>query len=235
MRESRGEIGYHRLMKPTKLLNDDGTASMSTMIMLSHHAFRRDAGLFERALDNFDPTRMEALKSEWEFFAAALHGHHQKEDGDIFPPLSSGNSSLAATFARLSAQHTEIDPLLLRGKEAFARLPEIAEARVVVRAIRTLLDTHLDLEEATIIPFLRGAREFPAPENEEWAALYAQGFAWSLEGIAPEVAAKVADMLPASVRDRLPAAQKEFAARCTNVWGAPSGTASTTSIPASQM
>ncbi len=30
------------ILKIPNLLNDDGTASMATMLMLSHHAFRRD-------------------------------------------------------------------------------------------------------------------------------------------------------------------------------------------------
>ena len=33
-----------------QLLNDDGTASIATAIMMSHHGFRRDLARFARAL-----------------------------------------------------------------------------------------------------------------------------------------------------------------------------------------
>ena len=60
----------------TKLLNDDGTASMATLMMCSHHAFRRDLDCFAKALEAGELFRAPALRDEWAKFRAALHGHH---------------------------------------------------------------------------------------------------------------------------------------------------------------
>ncbi|MGE0868572.1 MAG: hemerythrin domain-containing protein [Kofleriaceae bacterium] len=218
-------------MKPTKLLNDDGAASMATMIMLSHHAFRRDLGWFAQALAKLDAARIDHLRSEWSQFCGALHGHHEKEDADIFPHFRAQLPAMAPTLDRLSAQHAAIDPLLTRGEQAFAKLPEGHEAGAVVRELQSLLDTHLDEEEAGIIPLLRGAKQFPSPNNDDEAAMFASGFAWAMHGIAPHVLDKVHAMLPAALRSKLPSAQAEFEARCERVWGAYTRTSSETSIP----
>jgi hypothetical protein len=61
--------------------------------------------------------------------------------------------------------------------------------------------------------------------------MYAQGFAWSSDGIAPEVLARVDAMLPANVTTRLPAARAAFAERCARVWGATPKGASRTAVP----
>lgn len=218
-------------MKPTKLLNDDGSASMSTLIMLTHHAFRRDIGLFTKALKTFDASRTEALQNEWIFFCGALHGHHEKEDADIFPGMKNANPNLAATFERLSAQHTKIDPLLERGRAAFAKLPSTADAAAVVEELAGLLDAHLDEEEAAVSPLLRAAKEFPEPPTPEEGAMYAHGFAWSMQGVSPVVLKEVEAMLPSSIRAGLDAARTAFDERCTRAWGAPSQTSSEASIP----
>ena len=39
------------MSQPPNLLNDDGTASMATMLLLLHHAFRRDIARFGEALN----------------------------------------------------------------------------------------------------------------------------------------------------------------------------------------
>lgn len=45
---------------PTKLLNDDGTASMATMLMCSHHAFRRDVACLAKALTDVRHDKLDA-------------------------------------------------------------------------------------------------------------------------------------------------------------------------------
>jgi hemerythrin-like domain-containing protein len=218
-------------MNPTQLLDDEGRASMATMLMLSHHAFRRDIARFAHALDRLDPARLDALRAAWTGYGDALHGHHAKEDSDIFPHIRSEHAELGATIDRLSGQHALIEPLLERGQQAFASLPAVGEAVAVVRDLAALLDAHLDEEEATIIPLLRAAREFPKPASDEEAALYADGFAWAMQGIAPAVLDEVHAMLPEALRARLPAARLAFERRCERVWGSVATTASRSSIP----
>ena len=45
------------------LLNDDGSASMATLLMMSHHAFRRDLGRLLRAVER-DVSNAGLLQAE---------------------------------------------------------------------------------------------------------------------------------------------------------------------------
>jgi hemerythrin-like domain-containing protein len=216
------------------LLNDDGTASMATAIMLSHHGFRRDLARFRRALERIaagDASRADAVQAEWKSFHATLHGHHQAEDGGVFPSLAQEQASVRATIERLGADHRRIDALLERADGAFAKLPKTDEATAAVRELTELLATHLALEEAELFPFLRAAKAFPPPPNDEAADLYAQGFSWAMHGIAPEVLTALGAMLPENLKTRLPAARAAFEARCERAWGPVKPGAARTPIP----
>jgi hypothetical protein len=202
------------------LLNDDGSASMATMFMMSHHAFRRDIALFASALRGQAPS-LAPLKEEWTRFCEKLHGHHQAEDNGIFPSLKAEQPAMAPIIDRLGADHRRIDPLLEAGTRAFADLPaSLDAASAVVGGLSALLDDHLALEEAEVIPFIRAAKVFPTPATEAEAELYAQGFAWALHGIAPEVVDRAYVMLPEVLTSRLSAARGAFARHCEEVWGA---------------
>jgi hemerythrin superfamily protein len=216
---------------PTKLLNDDGTASMATLLMCSHHAFRRDVACFAKALA--EPTRADALREEWAHFRGGLHGHHTVEDTAIFPDMRVKQPELAAVIDKLDAHHRAIDPLLERGDEAFADLAaHSAQAREVIAALAKLLDEHLEAEEGAIIPHLRGAKDFPLPPGDEMVAMYAGGFAWSSGGISSAVLEQVFAMLPAALAAAIPAARVAFDERSRRVWGYTHASASTTSVPA---
>lgn len=222
------------MSKAPNLLNDDGTASMATAIMMSHHGFRRDLGRFRRAIERIaagDSSRAEAVREEWKSFHATLHGHHESEDNGLFPSLSKEHESLRATIEKLGADHRRIDPLLERGDRAFAELPKTDEATAVVRELTELLSAHLALEEAELVSFLRGAKEFPPPPNDQVLDMYAQGFSWAMDGIAPEVLTALDAMLPDGLRSRLPAARAAFEARCERVWGKLPAAAARTPIP----
>jgi hypothetical protein len=219
----------------TQLLNDDGRASMATAFMMSHHGFRRDIALFKRALeqgaDIDGAPRIEALQEEWKGFHAKLHGHHQVEDNGVFPGIKAQHAELGPVIAELIADHQRLDPMLEAGERAFAKLPATAEAAAIVAEMAELLDRHLGLEEQKIVPLLRGASAFPPPASDAEAEMYAEGFAWACQGIAPEVLEQVYRMLPASVTARLPAARIVFTRKFEALWGAVGGGASTTSVP----
>ena len=218
---------------PTNLLNDDGTASMATLIMCSHHAFRRDVRCFATALAAFDPARATVLRAEWAHLREALHGHHTVEDTSMFPDLRSKDPSIASIIDQLEAHHHAIDPLLDRGDVLFASLTtNVAAARALVASLATLLDEHLELEERTITPHLRSAKTFPSLPEDALAG-YADGFAWSAAGISESVLTQVFAMLPSGLTSRLPAARDAFADRCRSVWGRTLDGASTTSVPLS--
>jgi len=220
----------------TPLLNEDGSASMATLLMMTHHAFRRDLASFAQALGRLhehESSQADALRSEWQQFHGALHGHHEMEDANIFPAQKQQNPSLAPMLERLSEEHRRIDPLLMRGDAAFGGMTDVGAAREVLKELTTLLDEHLRLEEATIVPALRAARQFPPPPNDAAAELYAGGFAWSMHGIADEVVAAVKQLLPESLVSRLPAATKAYEERKTRVFGSAKTEKSSTSVPES--
>lgn len=220
---------------PPNLLNDDGTASMATMLLLSHHAFRRDIARFIRAVAQIkagDASRVDAVRGEWEkSYRQALHGHHMMEDANIFPDIKSKHPELASAIDKLMEQHHKIDPLLEKGDAAFADLAHPERAETVLNELKALLDEHLAFEEAEITPSLRGAKEFPVPSDENMAAMYAEGFSWSMQGIAPEVLDQVRKMLPDVLLTKLPPAQAAFEARSERVWGTYVVGSATTSVP----
>jgi hypothetical protein len=217
------------------LLDEDGRASVATAVMMSHHAFRRDLGNFARALaalSSEDVAKAEALREEWSFFRGALHGHHEAEDTRMFPEFAKQSAELAVIIERLSNDHRKIDPLLEAGDRAFSELPEGREAAGVVAQLLDLLDLHLATEEAkVVVPLLRAVHEFPGPANDEEAALYAQGFAWSSHGVAADVLEQVYAILPSSLTSKLPAARAAFETRCERVWGTVRAGSSRTSEP----
>jgi hemerythrin-like domain-containing protein len=217
---------------PPTLLDSDGIPSMATALMMSHHAFRRDLGRFRHALQAVDVSRVQALRDEWGNYHAALHGHHEAEDQRLFPGLSAQHAALTATIERLSADHRRIDPLLAEGDRAFAELPNAGAALAVIEDLAALLAPHLALEEVEIIPFLRDIRQFPAPASDDEAALFADGFAWSSQGIAEDVLATMFAVLPDALRSRISAAREKFAARWQRVWGDVPTTQSRTPVPA---
>jgi hemerythrin-like domain-containing protein len=221
-------------MTAPNLLNDDGTASMATMLMMSHHAFRRDLRRFASALAKLaagDGSRIDSIRNEWQWYRNALHGHHGMEDANVFPSLKAQAPALAPTLERLTAEHHAIDPLLERGDRAFADLPKTDAAIAVVSELGALLEPHLALEEAEIVGFLRAARQFPTPASEDEAKMYAQGFAWSLNGIAPEVVDEVYKLLPEALLSKLAGARAAFDQRCVAAWGTAEAGAARTPIP----
>jgi hemerythrin-like domain-containing protein len=218
-----------------KLLNDDGSASVATAVLMSHHAFRRDIALFAHALAKVrlgDASRAEALHESWQFYRNALHGHHEAEDTKLFPHLLSEQPQLKDAVARLTAEHRQIDPLIEQGDAAFADLrARCADASRVVGELSTLLDTHLAYEEAEALKFLRNEREFPPAQSEDEERMIVEGFAWSSHGVAPEVLAEVYNILPEALRVQLPAARAAYKERCERAWGTSESGASRTCVP----
>ncbi len=217
---------------PPKFLNDDGSASMATPFLASHHGLRRDLRRFARALAASDvASRAEALRDEWKNYHATLHGHHTAEDTTMFPNMKKEHPQLAATIDKLTADHHRIDPLLRNADEAFAALPNTNPAAALVAQLSELLAPHLAIEEAEIVPLLRNVREFPKPANDAEAAMFVGGFAWCAYGVAPEVLEKMFAMLPDSITSRLPAARAAFDVRSERAFGSSKAGASKTADP----
>jgi hypothetical protein len=220
------------------LLDETGTPSVATLVMMSHHGMRRDLTLFSRALaalGDGDADRAAGLAEEWKGFRTMLHGHHMAEDSGLFPMLLGRSPGLAQAITNLSIDHRAIDPVLDRGDAIFPRLPAPDardEARRFVAELGKLLGAHLAAEEASVIPHLRAdtAFEMPIPGEAE-LAMYAEGFAWSSQGVAQEVLDKVSAGLPEPLRASLPAAREAFRARQIRAFGAAWEGASLTAAP----
>jgi len=223
------------MSNPPNFLNDDGTASIATALMSSHHGFRRDLAQFRKALARVaggDPSRVPALREEWQRFQATLHAHHQAEDAGIFPGTKQQHPELGALIDGLVADHRKIDPMLEAGDRAFGDFPAaLAAASDVIGQLSALLDAHLATEEANIVTFLREAKTFPPPASEAEIDVFAQGFAWCSHGIAPDILDALYAMLPPALRAKLPAARAAFAKRCEDVWGTAAAGASRTPVP----
>ena len=221
--------------QPPNLLNDDGTASMATMLLMSHHAFRRDITRFIKAVADIragDTSHADAVAGEWEkSYRQALHGHHTVEDTRIFPDIRAKHPELASALDELTAQHHQIDPVLAKGDVAYADLAHPENAEGVLQELKMFLDKHLAFEEAEITPALRQGKEFPVPADEAMVAMYAEGFAWSMQGIAPAVLDEVQKLLPEILLAKLPAARAAFEEHCQQVWGTYTLSASTTPVP----
>lgn len=219
---------------PPNLLNDDGSASMATALLMSHHGLRRDIARFAVALKRVaagDTAATAALRDEWKSYRETLHGHHEAEDTRLFPHLRQQQPSLAFTIDELTRDHRRIDPLLDRGDSAFADLPNAEAAIAVVDELTRLLDAHLATEEADVVPHLRGAKEFPPPANDAEVTMYADGFAWSSQGVAPDVLDKVYAMLPETLSSKLASARAAFDDRCVRAWGSAAAGSSRTAVP----
>jgi hypothetical protein len=217
------------------LLNDDGSASMATALLMSHHGFRRDIARFAEALRRVgggDHAFVAALGEEWQIYRGHLHEHHQAEDTGLFPHIRSAHPDLGPVIEQLIADHRRIDPLLEEGDRAFGALPAATDsASSIVSQLSALLDAHLALEEAQIVFALRDAKVFPPPATEKEATLYAEGFAWACHGVADDVLERVYAMLPGALTARLPAARAVFEKRSERVWGPTKPGASRKAIP----
>ena len=220
-------------MNPPNVLDDQGRASTATMLMMVHHAFRRDGARFSKALDAIaqgDKSRIAPLAAEWKSFRMTLQGHHHSEDTQIFPDLQNKHPELRHTIETLTADHHRMDAILERGDRVLAELPNEDAARVFTE-LRDLFNSHFALEEAELVPFLRESREFPPTPDEAAEKMFADGFAWCSQGIARDVLDKVYAMVPPGVRERLPAARDAFTERCRRAWGTFEETASRTPVP----
>ncbi|MEW5847606.1 MAG: hemerythrin domain-containing protein [Myxococcota bacterium] len=206
-------------MNAPTLLNDDGTASMATLLMMSHHGLRRDAARLEARVKQ---ASVVVLREAWEGFAAVLHGHHTAEDERLLPGLRKDNAELGRAIDGLGADHRAMDQLIQRVGGALASSEDRAAPAVATALgeLTALLRQHLTVEEATVIPILRRVPVQsmpPLPESE--LAVMAQGLAWSAEGVANDVVTKAFAGMPDVVMTKFAAARAEYAVKCTRLWG----------------
>lgn len=223
-------------MPAANLLNNDGTASSATAILLSHRGFRRDAARFTQALAAFqegDTVRADQLREAWAFLEPLLHAHHHAEDERIFPSLLDKPGFPAPVVDGLLDVHQRLARRIQEMTRSLARLPADAGMRMTRNAIKgfnEVLLPHLQAEDDLMVPLLRAA---PTTEAEaalipktEYAVLI-PGIAWCSEGVDPAIVDATFRAFPRDILDHVPAAKADYAARCERWWGgllAPTGT-----------
>ena len=222
--------------KAPNLLNDDGTASMATAFMSSHHAFRRDIAQFARALGRVaagDHARVGALREEW----AALLRHAARPPPRWRTPASSRarkqqHPELAAVIDGLFADHRKMDPMLEEGERAFAGLPTTVEAASGIVVAPVGAAGHPPGDRGDPHHTVPARREgVPAARQRRRAGDVRAGLRLEQPRHRARHPRQALRHLPATVVAKLPAARAAFAKRCEDVWGTAAAGASRTPIP----
>ncbi|NMO01550.1 hemerythrin domain-containing protein [Gordonia sp. TBRC 11910] len=167
-----------QLMLPGQAAAPDGPVD-PFMMYLMHHAFRRDLDSFSKAVAQTpldDRATWQALEQRWIAFSEALHHHHSAEDAVLWPHLIDHTPpAQAAVLHAMSAEHSEIDPLLDACGTGFAQLAHgpdgAARERLtsVVAATRDCLSEHLAHEETGAMALVQDSLT-----HEQWLALEKQ-------------------------------------------------------------
>ncbi|WP_119727500.1 nitroreductase/quinone reductase family protein [Thermomonospora amylolytica] len=124
-----------------------------------HDAFRRELAILRREVAEAGPRLGAQLRVNCLAFCQGLHHHHTIEDAQTFPFLGERHPELAATLARLRAEHVTVQRLLERLQELVsagdadprALLPEVERLSAELKA-------HLDYEEEQLVQVLNGVR-----------------------------------------------------------------------------
>ena len=131
---------------------------------LEHRAMRMDTARLVRILGATRPqhtSQLDALAAWYTRFAGAMQVHHLVENDVTFPALVERDPSFADTRGELEEGHRLLADRLAAANRAIDRLAQASsgswerdhpEAIKAARALRALLNTHLDHEEATAIP-----------------------------------------------------------------------------------
>jgi hemerythrin-like domain-containing protein len=146
-------------------------ADLVGMLLACHERIRQFTAMAVRlaAATEASPTeRAEAAIAVRRYFSVALPLHVRDEEESLAPRLL--RSGLAGELARMAAQHARIERLLAELEplwEETARNPaerELLDRQVApARELEHLLASHLDLEEASILPAAR--RLLPAVQS----------------------------------------------------------------------
>lgn len=115
-----------------------------------------------------DRAQARALATYWAGFEGELRVHHRVEDEHVFPAIRERLPHAGAVLDRLDADHHELDAVLARCRRAVTAMAtgrgDSGDARAAFDALRGHLHTHLDVEDAEVLPLLE--RHFT---HAEWS------------------------------------------------------------------
>lgn len=133
-------------------------ASMGGALVLIHNAFRRELALIRAEIAKSGPVLGAQLRVNCLTVCGGLHIHHVHEDDGMFAGVGRSRPDLGPVLERLRAEHQAIAALITRLEEALGD-PDLDREtlRAEVDQLTAELESHLDYEEAHLIPALGGA------------------------------------------------------------------------------
>jgi hemerythrin-like domain-containing protein len=118
-----------------------------------------------------DHARARAIADYWTGYAGEVLAHHTVEDEVFFPRLVARVPVAATHLDRVEVEHHRLDELMDAAARATGRYATTAAARdaeaaaAVVDELATLMDAHLDFEDADLVPLFE--RHFTVAEYAE--------------------------------------------------------------------
>jgi hemerythrin-like domain-containing protein len=132
----------------------DTQATAVVETRLVHNLHRRVSSVLAEAAAR-PSASAAALAEVRDFLVVQLETHHECEDNILWPMIEDRAPAAAESFARLSAEHDQLDAAL----DALAEAPidDIDRTALVESAValRDLVHTHLEHEEPVLLPALR--------------------------------------------------------------------------------
>jgi hemerythrin-like domain-containing protein len=129
------------------------------MLAACHERVERTLGLLERLAGHLvshgvDEPARQAARDVMRYFDIAGPAHHLDEERHVFPPLLlQGDATLAATVARLQAEHRAMDEAWRTLRAQLARIAEAGEATPPQwEAFAALYRAHMQAEEGIAYP-----------------------------------------------------------------------------------
>jgi hemerythrin-like domain-containing protein len=178
--------------------------------------------------------RGHALRRWYAGFEDELHTHHTVEDTIFFPSLFERLPSLRAYLARIDDEHDELNRLLERTHDALAAVANsnrdwtesIASARNVTSDLESLIDQHLDFEDAEILPLFSrhySRADYEALDKEAIAGTGMKQLAytvpWLMAGATPDEQTQMLDNAPFILRVLWMATRRRYARLETDALG----------------
>jgi hemerythrin-like domain-containing protein len=141
------------------------------LFYIVHNAFRLGTKRFVDATERLPPSVLQpVIGSLWSFYAGVLDHHHHTEDTSILPALVALRPDLETLVSDLANDHRRLIVAIDAVNDAvtaFAQQPDATHQRTLHEAIVAVRDeffTHLDVEDAQIIPAI--TESMPAKEWE---------------------------------------------------------------------
>jgi len=103
-------------------------------------------------------------------FCAALTGHHEGEDRELFPALAAEHPDLRDTLRKLEQDHSMMTHLIGGLRSALERSAEPAELDRHLEGIAAIMESHFRYEERQLLAVLR-TLELDAPVGRVFGPL----------------------------------------------------------------